>query len=212
MKVIIENNFSSNLKRLRKEKGMTQEELAKQLDKDYSTIGKWENGTRSPIMLDVLKIAELFELDLNELVQTNIIYDEPKTNKIAIYGSIKAGLPLESQNDIVEYMDVPKKWLKGNKQLFGLKISGDSMMPKYQNGEIVIFERTDDIETYKNKDCAVMINGTESTFKKVQLNDNGIVLQPYNASYDIQFYSNEDIKKLPVSILGKAIKKVSDIE
>lgn len=191
---------------------MTQEELAKKLDKDYSTIGKWENGTRSPIMVDVLRVAELFEVDLGDLIQTNLIYNNESTNKIAIYGSIKAGLPLESQNDIVEYMEVPEKWLKGGKQLFGLKISGDSMSPKYQDGEIVIFEKTNDLETYKNKDCAVMINGTESTFKKVQINDNGIVLQPYNVNYNIQMYSNEDIKKLPISILGKAIKKVSDIE
>lgn len=201
---------------MRIQQGYTQEELAKKLDKDYSTIGKWENGSRSPIMADVLKIADLFNIELKDLIQNNIVYDnaEPinETIKIAIYGSIKAGIPLESQNDIIEYMDIPKEWAKGNKKLFGLRVSGDSMYPKYQDGETIIFEQTSDIETYKNKDCAVMINHTESTFKKVLVNEQGIVLQPYNISYDILMYSKEEVEKLPIVILGVARKKVSDID
>ena len=47
---------------------MTQEELAKKMDKDYSTIGKWEKGQRSPIMQDVIRLAELFEVGLEELI------------------------------------------------------------------------------------------------------------------------------------------------
>lgn len=109
-------------------------------------------------------------------------------------------------------MDISKEWSKGGKSLFGLQLSGDSMYPKYQDKEIVIFEQTNDLETYKNKDCAVMINHTESTFKKVLINDKGIVLQPYNTNYDIMMFSNEEIKNLPITILGVARKKVSDIE
>lgn len=48
------NNFAFNLKHIRQEKGLTQEQLGKMMGKDYSTIGKWENGTRSPIMEDVI--------------------------------------------------------------------------------------------------------------------------------------------------------------
>ena len=167
-------------------------------------------------MADVLKIADLFKVELKDLIQNNIIYDNAEmikdTVKIAIYGSIKAGIPLESQNDIVDYMDIPKEWVKGGRQLFGLKISGDSMYPKYQDGEVVIFEHTDDIETYKGKDCAVMINHTESTFKKVLVNEQGIVLQPYNASYNIMMFSKDEVDNLPITILGVARKKVSDID
>lgn len=151
------------------------------------------------------------EIKLDELVYDNaeVITD---TIKIPIYGSIKAGVPLENQNDIIEYMDIPKEWVKGGKKLFGLQLSGDSMYPKYLDKETVIFEQTHDLESYKNKDCAIMINGTESTFKKVLVNEQGIVLQPYNTAYDIMIYSNEDVKSLPIVILGKAIKKVSNIE
>jgi transcriptional regulator with XRE-family HTH domain len=64
----MENNFATNLKHLRIQSGMTQEELAKKLGKDYSTIGKWELGQRSPIMTDVIRISQLFNVSLEKLM------------------------------------------------------------------------------------------------------------------------------------------------
>lgn len=210
----MENNFATNLRHLRLESGMTQEELAKKLDKDYSTIGKWELGQRSPIVADVVKISELFNISLPDLLGKDLRFDEAKVIdlgtdiiKIPVFGTIKAGIPIESQNDIIEYIDIPRSWTKGNKKFFGLKISGDSMFPKYNEKDIVIFEQTNDIELYNGKDCAIMINGTESTFKKVLINEQGIVLQPYNTAYDIMMYSKEQVEQLPIKIVGIAVEK-----
>ena len=69
------NNFANNLKHLRIQNGMTQQELGKILNKDYSTIGKWELGQRSPIMEDVIKIADYFNISLQRLITGNINYD-----------------------------------------------------------------------------------------------------------------------------------------
>lgn len=210
----MENNFATNLRHLRLESGMTQEELAKKLDKDYSTIGKWELGQRSPIVADVVKISELFNISLPDLLGKDLRFDEAKVIdldtdiiKIPVFGTIKAGIPIESQNDIIEYVDIPRSWTKGNKKFFGLKISGDSMFPKYNEKDIVIFEQTNDIELYNGKDCAIMINGTESTFKKILINEQGIVLQPYNTAYDIIMFSKEQVEHLPIKIVGIAIEK-----
>lgn len=70
----MENNFAKNLKHLRIQNGLTQEELGNILKKDYSTIGKWELGQRSPIMEDVIRIAEYFNVSLQELIGGNLIY------------------------------------------------------------------------------------------------------------------------------------------
>lgn len=210
----MENNFATNLKHLRIQSGMTQEELAKKMDKDYSTIGKWELGQRSPIMTDVIKIADIFQVSLEKLIGSSMIYDNAEVVdvdsnivKIPVYGTIKAGIPIESQSNIIDYIDIPKEWTRGDKKFYALKISGDSMFPKYSENDIVIFEQNDDKELYNGKDCAVMINGTESTFKKVLLNDQGIVLQPYNTAYDIIMFSNEQIEQLPIKVVGIAREK-----
>lgn len=205
----------SNIKHLRTQKNITQKQIADFCNKTDVAISYWENGSREPNAIDLSRLSSLFNVSVNDLLLKDLRFDNAETItetiKIAVYGSIKAGIPLESQNDIVEYMDIPKTWGIG-KKIFGLRISGDSMYPKYNDGDTVIFEQTNDIETYKNKDCAVMINNTESTFKKLLVNEQGIMLQPYNASYDIMMFSKEQIEKLPIVVLGVARKKVSDVE
>lgn len=131
--------------------------------------------------------------------------------QIPVYGTIKAGIPIESQSDIIDYVDIPKDWATGEKKFYGLKISGDSMFPKYNDGDVVIFEQNNDNELYNGKDCAIMINGTESTFKKLLVNEQGIVLQPYNTSYDIMMYSKEQIEQLPIRVVGIAREKRTKI-
>lgn len=133
------------------------------------------------------------------------------TVQIPVLGSIKAGIAIEAQQDILEYVDIPKDWMKGNKEFYGLKISGDSMYPKYNENDIVIFEHTEDYILANNKDCAVMVNGFDATFKNVTITENGITLVPFNLNnsdgYKPTFYSKEQISELPVRIVGIAREK-----
>lgn len=89
------NNFASNLKYLRIRKGLTQEQLGKQLKKDYSTIGKWENGSRTPIVEDAIKIAEYFEINLNDLLMKDLLFEEAKVKEDIIEIS-----PKELSNEV----------------------------------------------------------------------------------------------------------------
>lgn len=208
---------AKKLKELRESKNLTQQELAEELNINQQQIARYENNQRQFKQDFLFNLANYFNVSINEFFpplnfDNATVLSKTNTIKIPIYRSIKAGIPLESQSDIIEYMNIPKEWTKGNKILFGIQLSGDSMFPKYQDKEIVIFEKTNDIETYKNRDCAVMINHTESTFKKVLVNDKGIVLQPYNTAYDIIMYSNEEIKSMPITIIGVARKKISNID
>jgi putative transcriptional regulator len=51
----------------RKKKGLTQEQLARQLNKRKTTISNWENGYCNPKLSDAFKVAELLDTDVNEL-------------------------------------------------------------------------------------------------------------------------------------------------
>ena len=67
--------FKDNLKRLRKERGLTQAELAKELNVSLATIGNYETGTRQPKNKDMWnKIADYFQVSVSELM------DELKEN------------------------------------------------------------------------------------------------------------------------------------
>jgi DNA-binding XRE family transcriptional regulator len=76
----MENNFANNLKHLRIQSDMTQVELAKKLNKDYSTIGKWELGQRCPMMTDVIKIAKLFNVSVDDLIIKDLIQKKEINN------------------------------------------------------------------------------------------------------------------------------------
>lgn len=152
----------------------------------------------------------LSELDFDNGTYMKPLEEDDNMIQIPVLGTIKAGIPIEAQQDILEYIEIPKTWLKGGKQFYGLKISGDSMFPKYQEDDIVVFEdsRSYDMHYAMNKDCAVMVNGYDATFKKVLLSEEGITLIPYNTgAYDIKMYSKEDIINKPIRIIGIAREK-----
>lgn len=50
--------FEDNIKKVRKQLGITQEQLARELDISFSTINRWENGHTSPSKLAKRRLLE----------------------------------------------------------------------------------------------------------------------------------------------------------
>jgi len=65
-------SIGSNIKKLRTEKGATQEQLAERLSITYQSVSKWENGVTSPDLYLIPAIAEYFEISIDELFQPNM--------------------------------------------------------------------------------------------------------------------------------------------
>ncbi len=61
--------FGAFLKQLRKEKGLTQEQLAEQLHTSGRTVSRWENGNNLPDLDTLLLLADLYEVDVRELIE-----------------------------------------------------------------------------------------------------------------------------------------------
>lgn len=62
-------NLGQKIQKLRKEKGMSQDELARKADIPYTTLTKIEIGViKKPSVFAVAKIAEALEISLDELV------------------------------------------------------------------------------------------------------------------------------------------------
>ena len=107
----MKNYFSSNLKYLRMKHNFTQSELAKKLGKDYSTIGKWELGQRSPIMLDTIKVSELFSVPLEILINTDLsLENQNNEDKFdAFYNMNKHLLTNDDKEHIIFMINKRKK-------------------------------------------------------------------------------------------------------
>lgn len=60
--------FNNKLYNLRKQKGLSQEELANLLNVSRQTVSKWEVGDSTPDMEKLIAISDIFEISLDELV------------------------------------------------------------------------------------------------------------------------------------------------
>ena len=62
-------NFSEMLRDLRKEKNLTQEELAERLNVSRQSVTKWENGKSLPDLVNIKKISHIFSVSIDLLVK-----------------------------------------------------------------------------------------------------------------------------------------------
>lgn len=198
----------SVLKQLREAKGVLQKDVANFLGVDRTTYVKYENGNSEPSNDTLVKLAQYFDVSVDYLLgrtdeSSNVerfYYGTKSVIRIPVYGSIPAGVPMEAIEDITDYEEAPADWALGGKEFFALKVKGDSMMPEYQDGDVVIFLSQPDCDN--NEDCAVAINGNDWTFKRVEKLETGVLIKPLNPGYDAKFFTNEQCENLPVEVKG----------
>ena len=83
--------YGNYLYSLRKEVGLSQEALAKQLGITNKAISKWENGDAKPALAQLVKLADLFGVDLQQLVSKQTENKKKQIQKIVITGGPCAG-------------------------------------------------------------------------------------------------------------------------
>lgn len=191
----------NKIKELRKEKRISQEQLAKLLNTTQTTISGWEKDKWQPDNEAILKMCNIFSCSADYLLDRNNIKND---RRIPVLGRIPAGIPINMIEDILDYEDISPDMLSGGKEYFALKVKGDSMSPKFLDGDVVIVRKQDDCEN--GAFAIVAVNGYDATFKKIIKKENGLILQPLNANYEPQVYTNEDITALPIRVLGIVVE------
>ncbi len=68
-------SFAETLKKLRTERGLTQQQLADLLYVDRSSIAHWENGRRIPDAVQITRIAKILDVDIGHLMESTIKSD-----------------------------------------------------------------------------------------------------------------------------------------
>ena len=65
--------FGENLKKLRKSKNLSQEELADKVNVSRQSVSKWETGEAYPEMNNILQLCKIFNCEINSLVNDNMV-------------------------------------------------------------------------------------------------------------------------------------------
>lgn len=205
----------SFFRKLRKEKKLSQKQVAEMLGVTQAAVSKWEVSNVPPGVINSQKLAEIFGVTVDELLKGEKI--EPvrevqyvpsdrtrKFIRVPVLGRIPAGIPIEAIEDVEDWEDFPISDTIKGRQYFGLKVAGDSMEPEYRDGDTIIIQQQDTCNS--GDDCAVMVNGDDATFKRVRLHENGLTLQPLNSKYDPRFFTSQEVHSLPVRILGIVVE------
>lgn len=191
--------FNEQLRALREKSGMSQRDLAKELFVSQQAVGKWETGKATPDPATIGIIAALFQVSTDTL----ILPPKRKGIKIPVLGRVQAGIPIEAIEEIIDHEEITPE-LAATGEFFALIIRGNSMEPKMSDGDVVIVRKQSDVTS--GDTAVVIINGHDATIKKLIKKDNGIVLQPTNTSHDHLFYTHDEIKRLPVVVIGRVVE------
>ncbi|MDN3203262.1 LexA family transcriptional regulator [Algoriphagus sediminis] len=208
--------LGSNLKFLRKQKEITQSQLADQLSVQRTMISAYEDGRSEPKIGTLQKLAEIFEVGVEELLfhdienkgrlalqkrKLNILTiaaDEEKENILFVEQKASAGY-LNGLAD-PEYMESLKQFhlpgLPQNATYRAFELSGDSMLPLVP-GTIVIGSYIDQLSNIKSGKTYILVSQTEGVvYKRVfnYLGENGkLYLVSDNEQYKPYEVSAEDV-------------------
>lgn len=192
----------AQIRKYRKNAGLTQKELGFRIGVKHNTISGYENGTNEPEQNILFAIADVLNVSINDLFPspTNIIPSTPKTVRIPVLGTIACGEPILAEENITEYItESPDRLPDG--RLFYLQAKGDSMEPTIPNGALVLIREQPEVET--GMIAAILINGdTEATLKRIKRQGDMVILMPDNPSHEPIVVTPEN----PARIIGRAVQ------
>lgn len=204
--------LSTVLKQRRKELGLTLAQIADAMGVAEATVQRWESGNIKSIrhnkidkLAEILMVSPATLMGWEEPTTPDIpnIIPMPQTRKIPLLGSIACGEPILAEENIQEYIKIPKD-IPGD---FALICKGDSMInARIFDGDIVYIRQQTIVEN--GEIAAILIDG-EATLKRVRLFDDHISLEPENPMYKPLVYWGEEMNL--VRILGKAVAFTSAI-
>tara|TARA_B100000965_G_scaffold406492_1_gene445696 strand:+ start:2033 stop:2812 length:780 start_codon:yes stop_codon:yes gene_type:complete len=217
------SQFSENLKVLRKNKGLTQSEMAQKMGLNRPQLGSYEEGRAEPKLQALQRIADFFALSLDQLVnhdlsnetanQTDytgqklrilpILVDAEEKEKVSLIPAKAAAGYLNGYAD-PEYLeqlpafDLPLQELSvGTYRLF--QIEGDSMEP-IPSGSYILGQYQSDWTQLKDGEACIVLSQSEGiVYKRVynQLAEKACVeLRSDNPAYQPYEVKGEDLLEI----------------
>lgn len=199
-----------------KEKGITQKELCERLGLKQQAFTNWKNGNNTSYMKHLVQIATVLDVnldyllghddDLHSFMQRAGITPIPVEEQAMrpVIGMASAGSGILAQEQILGWESVDIKY--NTDEYFYLQISGDSMAPKIDDGDLVLVHRQDEVSS---GDVAVVLvtdhdEEAEGFVKKVEIDGDSVTLVSFNPYYPPRVFSWKSIQQL--SFVGKVVE------
>lgn len=198
------STVGERIKAARLAAGISQNQLAKRAGVSQAGLSAIESTTKSPNVDTLERIANALRIPLQKLLAP-ALPEQGETGHcwIPVLGTVQAGLPSTAVENIIDYEEIDEA-LASTGEFFALQVRGDSMEPKFSQGDVVIVRKQDDADS--GDIVVALVNGDEATIKRLKKRPEGILLIANNPTYEPMFFSNREIRELPVRVIGKVVE------
>lgn len=191
-----------DLKKRRKELGLTQADIALGVGVSEATVSRWESGDIHNMRRNrVVKLAELLRVSPMDIIDfADATLGGVKIDHLA---HVSAGYGGMADEDILEQVEVPLFCLKGYpaKEVKMLTVKGESMYPRFIEGDRVLFHLQTSVDS---GDIGIFQYGDdEVTMKRIIYTPTEVQLVPINPEYPIKTIKGPDL--MSCHVIGKVI-------
>ena len=205
-------SIGENIKAVRKEKGLTQIQLAKKANISRSYLGDIEGDRYNPSVETLRAIGTALGVDASFFLASQIpnIYPIDPNEPVCIFpviGSISAGYDGNAvEEETGDFCTFTKRDMHGlsASDCFVLRVSGDSMYPEIKHGDCVLVQRCSSVES--GQIAVILYDGNEATIKEVRYNqgEDWLELIPRNPEYKTKKIEGAELEICRV--LGRVIE------
>lgn len=197
-------DFAKRLKELRASRGLTQDDLARELNLVKSSISMYENGKRKPSFEVLEAIADYFNVNMDTLYSSAPVF-VPSLKRVPMLGYAAAGQPLENlDGQDTYYVETDSRYAVD----FCITVRGDSMINAGINDGDIVFVKSQP-EVPNGKIACVEIDNEKVCIKRFYKTDTGVMLVSENPKYAPLQFSESNCTDFKV--LGLAVLKQSEI-
>ncbi len=215
----MKSTIGDRVREARERKQLDQGTLSEKIGVVTRTLQRWEKGEQIPDGLSLTRIAkatnvhphwlltgegEMYQMPSRPSNVFRLPVDRRRERLVdlPLISSVPAGKTAtmfhpDYTDDVVTVDDVK------DPQAFALKVKGNSMSPKIEDGDVVIVSPAREVH---NGDIAVVRVGGEDTLKKVKFEGNYVHLIPFNPDFE-----PVTVKKKDVNFVWKVVKMIKEL-
>ncbi len=206
----------NRIRMLRKQKHIGQVEFASLMGVSQPTVSDWENGRKFPASGKLVRLSEVLEASIGYILGYDQYDREPPSPQEGSSSDRTDSAPqparerhaTESDPRAYERIVYEKENVTPDiariGEKFMLRVFDNSMKPRILENDFVVVLRQDEVES--GSLALISIGGNMLTIKRLESERGGYLLSSNSPFFRPVFYSAEDIRRIPVRVIGKIVE------